>query len=85
MKARPLQKKENAVQTRATVFQNLSFGNIFKRRTCLVASSWMCVDMVPFHFVCIYLFNVKGNLWPHCFCFHHTRFKSSGMLPHVVD
>ena len=59
MKARPLQKKENAVQTRATVFQNLSPGNIFKRRTCLVAFSWICMDMVPFHFVFIYLM-LKG-------------------------
>ena len=54
VKTRPLQKNVNAVHARATVRKNFSSDStICKRRTCVVPSSWMCVDMVSFR---LYLF-----------------------------
>jgi len=58
LQTQPLQKNVNAVHARATVCKNFSSGSTFcKRRTYVAASSWMCVDMVPFHlYLFIYLF-----------------------------
>jgi hypothetical protein len=75
VKTRPLQKNVYAVHALATVCKNVSSGNtICKRRTYVVASWWMCVDIVPFH---LYLFDVEENLWPRCSCFRHASFAHS--------